>query len=683
MFVADLGFNPCLIVHHGGHWTSDDGLVYVGGKVNVFEDISESITVSYVRGIINSLGYKNIIKLHFHDPRKDFHIGIRYFGYDRSTFAPFLSLLLKFKVIHVYTKHEVVVEREDITTGSGHNNESFVGLLTSMELPMSLNVSDEGEVDYDIDGTDEDDDEMVNAREKVKEDKRVQVSNEEELLMLKRLAKTKGKNINDLNTEFDGGSNLDSGSESDDEDCGYLVAPEPHMNNTKKNKLLEEGESSRQSKFHIGQTFENAKTFKNAIIDYSIEVGRDIPFSRNDKNRVHAVCASKEKGCPWRIWASWVRDKKTFMVKTHNSQHTCGRTNKLKKMTAAWIASNYQTKFKVHPYIKLHDIIETVWLEWGVKVIKFMAYRARKRGQALIVGEYKEQYALLPRYATEVLRSNRNNSVKLQMNGNVFQRVYFCFEALRKGFMAGCRLFISLDGCFLKGPFGGQLLVEVGRDGNNQMFPIAWAIVEVECTDSWRWFLSLLASDLGSFIGAGSTFMSDQQKRLLAAVAEVFPEAETRVCARHVYCNFRTIFGGGMEYRKQFWIIAKSSTENEFNAQIQVMREISNAATDDLLNRNYKKWCRAFYFPMSCCDSVDNNMSEVFNAYILSSRHKPIITMLEDIREGLMERLHKKRDDIGKKELLLCPRIQQQVEKHKIYARGWNAFWDGGVLLWC
>lgn len=108
------------------------------------------------------------------------------------------------------------------------------------------------------------------------------------------------------------------------------------------------------------------------------------------------------------------------------------------------------------------------------------------------------------------------------------------------------------------------------------------------------------------------------------------------------------------------------------------MRGISNAAAEDLLKRNYRKWCRAFYTSMSSCDSVDNNMSEVFNAYILHSRHKPIITMLEDIREGLMERLYKKRDEVGKKDLLLCPRIQQQVEKHKIWARGWNAFWDGG-----
>ena len=114
-----------------------------------------------------------------------------------------------------------------------------------------------------------------------------------------------------------------------------------------------------------------------------------------------------------------------------------------------------------------------------------MAYRARKKGQANIVGEYEEQYSLLPRYAAEIRRCNSGNTVKLQLNDHVFERLYICFEALRKGFLAGCRPFISLDGCFLKGPFGGQLLVAVGRDGNNQMFPIAWAVVEVEKTDTW------------------------------------------------------------------------------------------------------------------------------------------------------------------------------------------------------
>lgn len=78
----------------------------------------------------------------------------------------------------------------------------------------------------------------------------------------------------------------------------------------------------------------------------------------------------------------------------------------------------------------------------------------------------------------------------------------------------------------------------VGRDGNNQMFPIAWAAVEVENTSSWGWFLMLLADDLGTSNGAGYTIMSDQHKVLFAAISEILPQAESRVCTRHVYCNF-------------------------------------------------------------------------------------------------------------------------------------------------
>ncbi|XP_056684368.1 uncharacterized protein [Spinacia oleracea] len=297
--------------------------------------------------------------------------------------------------------------------------------------------------------------------------------------------------------------------------------------------------------------------------------------------------------------------------------------------------------------------------------------------QNVILGEYKEQYSLLHRYAQEILRSNPENTVKFKLDNNVFERIYICFAAIKKGFLAGCRAFFGIDGCFLKGPYGGQLLVAVGRDGNNQMFPIAWACVETESTETWSWFLQLLADDLDTTDGSGYTIMSDQQKGLLKVVSDIWPRADTRVCARHVYCNFRQVYGGGLLYRRGFWKIAKSTTENDYKTNMQLFSSISEIAAEDLKKRNYKKWVRAYFTPQSQCDSIDNNMNEVFNAYILSSRHKPIITMLEDIKEGLMERLHKKRDFIAKKEILICPRIQQRLEKSKIDARGWSAFWDG------
>uniref|UniRef100_A0A453LDD0 MULE transposase domain-containing protein n=1 Tax=Aegilops tauschii subsp. strangulata TaxID=200361 RepID=A0A453LDD0_AEGTS len=51
------------------------------------------------------------------------------------------------------------------------------------------------------------------------------------------------------------------------------------------------------------------------------------------------------------------------------------------------------------------------------------------------------------------------------------------------------------------------------------MYPVAWAVVEKETTDSWKWFIGLLIKDLDiNNEGAGWVFISDQQKGLLNSV---------------------------------------------------------------------------------------------------------------------------------------------------------------------
>ena len=52
--------------------------------------------------------------------------------------------------------------------------------------------------------------------------------------------------------------------------------------------------------------------------------------------------------------------------------------------------------------------------------------------------------------------------------------------------------------------------------------------------------------------------------------------------------------------------------------------------------------------------------------------------MLEDGREAIRDRLHRKRDEIGKRDNPICPRIQLKLEKSKFNNMGWLARWDGG-----
>ncbi|GAA0157695.1 hypothetical protein LIER_14907 [Lithospermum erythrorhizon] len=57
----------------------------------------------------------------------------------------------------------------------------------------------------------------------------------------------------------------------------------------------------------------------------------------------------------------------------------------------------------------------------------------------------------------------------------------------KRGLLAGCRIFLCLNDCFLKGAFKGQILADVDLDAENGIYPVAWAVVEVENTDSWTW----------------------------------------------------------------------------------------------------------------------------------------------------------------------------------------------------
>ncbi|CAI9281228.1 unnamed protein product [Lactuca saligna] len=71
-----------------------------------------------------------------------------------------------------------------------------------------------------------------------------------------------------------------------------------------------------------------------------------------------------------------------------------------------------------------------------------------------------------------------------------------------------------------KGICKGELLSVVGRDANNGIYLIAWAVVCVENKENWRWFLDLLIDDLGHNLGYGYSVISDQHKGVAEALNE-------------------------------------------------------------------------------------------------------------------------------------------------------------------
>ncbi|XP_065855114.1 uncharacterized protein [Euphorbia lathyris] len=113
------------------------------------------------------------------------------------------------------------------------------------------------------------------------------------------------------------------------------------------------------------------------------------------------------------------------------------------------------------------------------------------------------------------------------------------------------------------------------------------------------------------------------------------------MCARHVYAAWAKKWRGE-ERKKAFWACAKSTNMVDLKANLDVLKELGEGIVEDALSRSnheIQSWCKAFFNTNPSCDVVDNNLSEMFNGWILESRLKAIITMLDEIRVLVMKRI--------------------------------------------
>ena len=205
-------------------------------------------------------------------------------------------------------------------------------------------------------------------------------------------------------------------------------------------------------------------------------------------------------------------------MKTYRNERTCARLLKVKKANSKWIAKQLVRELRAYPSMKTPEAFDWLKRNRGVIIDEHLVYAGLVRARKIVEGSEKAQYNALWDYTNELDKRNPGSSVKLGLKvvdptaPHCFDKLYICLEACMRGFKNGCRPLIGLDGCFLKGYYGGELLTAVAQDGNNSPFVIAYAFVDVENTANWKWFLERLHEDLGDYKENGWNFISDQQK---------------------------------------------------------------------------------------------------------------------------------------------------------------------------
>ncbi|XP_043701975.1 uncharacterized protein LOC122652326 [Telopea speciosissima] len=265
---------------------------------------------------------------------------------------------------------------------------------------------------------------------------------------------------------------------------------------------------------------------------------------------------------------------KTFMIKSYDPTHTCIKIIEHKSVTSKWIVEKFANQVKTNPDMNVKTMKEILG-STGIQVSYMKMYRTRNIAVEINQGASTQSYALLLEYVDLVLKN-------------------------MLGFKKGCRPFISIDVCHLKGKYGGVLLSAISVDGNNALFSIAFGIVEVECKDSLRSF---------------------SLKGLSDAVGMIFPYAQQRCCSRHLYQNFRKSFLG-LILKKHFW-------------------ELNNEVYQWLIKNPLSMWARHVFDDRAKSDHATNNLSESFNQWIAELRHMPILILVDQLRVKMMERLYR------------------------------------------
>ncbi|CAN1324305.1 hypothetical protein LINPERPRIM_LOCUS33053 [Linum perenne] len=183
---------------------------------------------------------------------------------------------------------------------------------------------------------------------------------------------------------------VDSGSEADSESSCYSSDRSAHVRNLVSD---EEGPEDiyddapvynpscdhKHLQFQLGMKFKSPTQFKHAVVKHAIYAGSNLIWTRSGKKRCEAIC--RESTCKWRIYGSWYRVSKCFMVRSIGSLHSCPRSQIINQATASWIAYDFLERFRINREWDVHQIVAEVRLRYGIEVSARHCYRAKKKSR--------------------------------------------------------------------------------------------------------------------------------------------------------------------------------------------------------------------------------------------------------------------------------------------------------------
>ncbi|RYR15176.1 hypothetical protein Ahy_B04g071902 [Arachis hypogaea] len=380
-------------------------------------------------------------------------------------------------------------------------------------------------------------------------------------------------------------------------DLEAMHAPEfpEYANNGEGNVAAEDGE------FSVGMEFGSRESVISTIKSYTISRGVDYTVYESEPQTFYAKCKGYGAGCDWLIRASLIRKKACWEIRRYNGKHTCTMgtiSQDHAKLDSDTIADAIRPLVESDPSIKVKSIIAEVQSRFNYTVSYRKAWLAKQKSVAKVFGDWEVSYQTLPVWLKAMTAKMPRSRVQIktlpvyreseEVQGvrvlhRVFWSFYPCIVAFRH-----CKPLVQVDGTHLYGKYKGALLVAVAQDGNQNIVPVAFAIVEGETADAWEFFLTNLRRYVVTIDGVG--IISDRHNSIDAAIARSNgawspPRAWHMFCIRHIGSNFLRRFKAPYLH-KLVVNTGYSRTEQEYNKNYQRLQERGSIVVNRFDRRN-------------------------------------------------------------------------------------------------
>ncbi|KAK8620191.1 hypothetical protein V6N13_066673 [Hibiscus sabdariffa] len=422
----------------------------------------------------------------------------------------------------------------------------------------------------------------------------------------------------------------------------------------------------------VGQRFSSVTELRESLRKYAIAHQFAFKYKKNDSRRVTAKC--KVEGCPWRIHASRLSTTELISIKKMHPTHTCGGPAMTGgyQATSSWVASVIKEKLKVFPDYKPKDIVNDIKQEYRIQLNYSQARRGKEIALGQLRGSYKDAYSQLPSLCDRIMETNPGSVATFTTKeDSSFHRLFISFHASLSGFVQGCRPLLFLDSIPLKSKYQGMLLTATAADGDDGVFPVAFAVVDAETNDNWYWFLLQVKSAVST--SCPLTVIADRQKGLRESIPEIFVDSYHGYCLRYLTEELVRELKGQFSHEvkrimsEDLYRAASAPKPEDFHACVESIKMISLEAYNWVMQSEPKNWANTF-FQGARYNHMTSDFGERFYSWASDAHELPITRMVDVIRGKIMELIYTRRADSDHWLTRLTPSMEEKLEKESLKA---------------